>query len=174
MWFKYIVNAGELWATVFKRDIIESIGLRFNPKLRNGEDGIWLLDYTMDGKGVYISDEVYDYLFQRADGLSFTRAKTEDDCISIVELSGQWKQRRNRFREGSDMYSICNLNYNRRVRTGIGGLSFVPRGLRMKYLRKLKKICPKIDFGIKHTIRENIKAIMYNYFPVLFILPKER
>ena len=174
LWFKHIVNAGELWATVFKHNKIERIGLRFNPKLRNGEDGLWLYDYTMDGKGVYIAEEVYDYLFQRADGLSFTRAKNEADCISIVEVSNQWKQRMLKCPKGCTMYHICNFNFTSRVRNGIGGLTFVPRGLRMKYIRQLKTICPKIDLRAERTVREVIKAVIYNYFPNLLLLPNKK
>lgn len=174
IWFQHIVNAGEIWATVFKRNKIEELKLRFDPKLRTGEDGIWLLDYTMTGEGVYIEDEVYDYLFQRSDGLSFTRAKTEADCISIVEVPKQWRLRMSKFPKNSIMYSLCRFNYLKRVRNGIGGLTFVPRKLRMNYLKQLKALCPRIELNFHQSKREYTKAVMYNYFLWTFLLPSPK
>ena len=170
-WFEHIVNAGELWATAFKKSILDEINLRFNPKLRNGEDGIFLVEYTYKGKGVYIANEVYDYLFQRPDGLSFTRAKTEADCISIVELAREWKNYVEKYSRDPLMGEICRNWFNKKVGNGIGSLSFVERRLRLKYLKEMKRLSPKLESRGNASIREKVKNMMYNHFLWTMLLP---
>lgn len=78
-----------VWGKALKKDIIDSINLRFNPELESGEDQIFMLKYFLLGgikKITNSADATYFYIKNSSDSLSKKNVPVKTSQIALKQI----------------------------------------------------------------------------------------
>ncbi|MBT8124665.1 MAG: glycosyltransferase [Gammaproteobacteria bacterium] len=61
---------GSAWMGIYKKSIIDSCNIKFNPDIKINEDGIFNIEYCMQSKKIRMLSEAYLYEYRRDSGLT--------------------------------------------------------------------------------------------------------
>lgn len=115
---KLTLNKGSLfvWDKLFKKEIIDRIGLRFVSDIKYGEDGLFLLKYKMNCRTIsFVHKNLYYYTESRKDSATSTN-KNAMDLIPCMEKLVEESFRVGRHREAiSEIGDIAAGYYVRRI-----------------------------------------------------------
>ena len=136
-------NFFSLWSRIYKKSIIDSIELRFNPLLSIGEDTLFVFSYAMAIKS-FAAVSVTLYVVDTGNENSLSRKKKDDLKLQLMKvnrlmysqlLNCEWSQKSKNIIEGAVAWT-----YYRSAYSSIKELRKYSYPLLVR-LQKIRKIC---------------------------------